>query len=134
MRSLTSIDEPPSKSHLKALRALCLLLKVTTTLHNSPRIRQIKDKETFTRWDRIQQYINSDQGCAQIQDFMQVVQGDFTMRLQAFAIEQLEQIVFSYLPTEVVDLESPRVKNRPLKPFFDLAYFFVMLVRVLAKI
>ena len=65
---------------------------------------------------------------------MQVVHGDFTMRLQVFALEQLEQIVFSYLPTEVVDLESPRVKNRPLKPFFDLAYFFVMLVRVLAKI
>jgi hypothetical protein len=65
---------------------------------------------------------------------MQVVQGDFTYRLQAFAVEQLEQIVFSYLPLEVIDLESPRVKNRPLKAFFDIAYFFLMLVRVLQKI
>lgn len=34
----------------------------------------------------------------------------------------------------MVDLESPRVKNVPVKPYFNLAYFVIMLVRVQDKI
>ena len=41
--------------------------------------------------------------------------------------------MFGYLDAETIELESPRVKNEHLKPYFTLAYFVLMLVRVMDK-
>ena len=59
MRAISESQISPNKSYFKAFRALCLLMKVTAVLHVDPvtrrqLFRQIKDKEQFEKWDRIQ--------------------------------------------------------------------------------
>lgn len=43
---------------------MCLFLKSLTKLFQ---VRQIKDEEMFDHWDKIQQYLSSEQGGFQVQ-------------------------------------------------------------------
>ena len=60
IRELGQGEQPVSSAAMKAMRCLCLLLKAFTGL--DPSFRQIKDEETFSDWEKIQQYLNSEQG------------------------------------------------------------------------
>ena len=123
------LGKPPSTGYLKAGRCLSLLLKAFTGMDED--FRQIKDEEEFKDWDKIQQYLNSEQGEQQVKHLQQL---RFFCDHESSKIDRdtllkvLRKQVFSYtLATDgslqEIDLESPRVKNTPLKSFFCLAYF-----------
>lgn len=64
------LGKPPSTAYLKAGRCLSLLLKALTGMDED--FRQIKDEEVFKEWDKIQQYLNSEQGELQIKRLQQL--------------------------------------------------------------
>jgi hypothetical protein len=50
-------------------------------------------------------------------------------------LESLRQEIFSYTKNEEeLDMESPRVKNVPLKAYFCLPYFLVIYIKLAEKI
>lgn len=57
LRLITNSDQPPTPAYEKAFRCMCLALKSMTATMD---VRGIKDSEIFVKWDRVQQYINSD--------------------------------------------------------------------------
>lgn len=128
------MGRPPTSAYLKAFKTYSLTLKAVTKLYKKSAMRQIKDAEVFTEWDRIQQYLMSKQGQEQIYNFREVLDhSDLAKGLNRSAVQQIEAHVFKD-KSKTITLESPRVKNLPLKAFFSLAHFLVQYVRVADKI
>ena len=65
MRNQSSGLHASSSAHQRALRTFCLLLKATTQV-GTTKLRQIKDNEWLDQWEKIQQYLHSQQGAFQV--------------------------------------------------------------------
>lgn len=114
------------------------------------RNRQVKDDEIFRQWDKICQYLNSEQGARQVDQFLTLVQfceNPETRQTidKVTLLNVMRKEVFGYTIKDLsttsdetpqqqalngLDLNSPRVKNEPVKPFFALAYFTMLLVQI----
>jgi hypothetical protein len=118
------MGRPPTSAYLKAFKTYSLTLKAVTKLYRKP-MKQVKDAEVFTEWDRIQQYLMSKQGQEQIYHFREVLNHtDIARGLNRTAVYQIQEHVFKD-KSSAINLESPRVKNLPLKAYFSLAHFLV---------
>ena len=129
VREFSNHDKPKSTAYAKAGRCLCLLLKAFTPMDET--FRQIKEEETFSDWEKVQQYLNSDQGAKQIKRLTELKQFcELHSKLcdKKSLLIDLRKFIFKYTSgssgvIQDADLESPRVKTDLLKPIFCLAYF-----------
>ena len=100
--------------------------------------RQIKDEEVFEDWEKIQQYLNSDQGEAQIKrlgELRQFCELNSKLCDRETLLGEIRRKLFGYTISKGshvynIDMESPRVKNVHLKPIFCLAYFAMTYVTI----
>lgn len=83
----------PSSSYRKAMRTLCLLLKSMTS---SQGVRQIKTEETFCRWDKIQQYLRSEQASKQVEMLKCIEISVVHSQILRQPLEQMRAAVFPY--------------------------------------
>lgn len=51
IRAIVALVSPPSHAYQKAFRAICFLMKATTSM--SQGFRPVKENEKFEKWDRI---------------------------------------------------------------------------------
>lgn len=69
---------------------------------------------------------------------------DFALKVDRITLDYIRNNIFSYMKNvcsrnsnnedEEIDLESPRVKNVPLKCYFSLPYFCIVYMQIVDKI
>ena len=89
-------------------------------------VRSVKSAQLFTEWSKIQQLLCSDQGAKQLKFLAQSPPHylDNPGQVCSATLKLLNHYAFKQHNSETQNqLESPRVKNAPLKAYFSIPYY-----------